>query len=320
MHERRKILELVAQGKLTPEQAELLLEALQDNAPPKTDSKIAWDKATAELKTLGSQMSSVVAQSMSELRRGLETNLNNLSFREHIAASYEHEFAPTVQSLRIESQNGRIRVQQWTQPHIRIYVQADVRADEQNRAKDILTQAVQISDTDHDANIRFLDRWEGTRIHGGRIDVYMPEQIENLELETKNGSIFIDHTRADSIELDTLNGTIHIQAAHARTLRTKTQNGEIHLYDTIADFTQQLHAESKNGAIKLRGLPTFTAVHGQAKTSIGTVHVKHAGYTAYYEQEHRKNACTFKPNDDTLFSEPVTSVYLETRNGNITVQ
>ncbi|WAH38481.1 SHOCT-like domain-containing protein [Alicyclobacillus dauci] len=319
MQERLKILELLAEGKLTAEQADLLLEALEEKSQPKGDGKAAWDRAAAELKSFGAQLSSVLTQSVSEIRRGLETNLTNLSFGDTLAVTYEHEFANDVERIRIESANGRIRVEQWSQPYIRMYVQADVRTDEQDKAKEILEQAVQTTVIGNDASVRLLNRWDGAKIYGGRIDLYVPEGLDRLALHTKNGAIFIDHVNANNILLETINGQIHVHHVNAQSLRTTTQNGGIQLHHAIQANSQEIYAESKNGAIALRGLPSDVLLRGQAKSLMGIVQVSNPAYEVHYEQD-RKNICTFESDPQTESEASPISVYLESKNGKISVQ
>lgn len=320
MQERIKILDLVAQGKLSAEQADLLLDALESQTQPKVDGKAAWDRATAEIKSFGSQMSSVLAQSMTELRRGLETNLTNLSFGDHIAISLEREFAEETRSIRLDSVNGRIRVERWSRPYVRMYVQADVRAEDQDKAREVLEQAVQVTETDDQASIRVLNRWDGARVHGGRIDLYIPESLTELSLQTRNGAIFVDHATVDLLKLETLNGQIHLEHITAHELHASTQNGSIQLNDSIQDITQEVYAESKNGSVTVRGLPTTIPVRGQAKSLAGVVQVSHPAFIAQYENNHRKNACTFELKDALEEVDKNISVYLETKNGKISVQ
>lgn len=320
MEERRKILELIAEGKLTAEQADLLLDALEQQGREKPDGKVAWDKATAEMKTFGSQMSSVIAQGMSDLRRGIETNLVNMQFGDFIATSFEQEFPEHIRSLHVESVNGKIRVERWTQPNIRMYVQADVRMDEQMQAKELLEKAVRTNVTGEQVAVELLSRVEGARVNGVRIDLYIPDSLQSLSLKTRNGAIFIDHVEAVHATMETVNGQIRADHVRAKHLRLMTQNGAINLVDVLSDDTDELYAESRNGAILLRGIPSKSAIQGQAKTVNGNVHIAHPSLTTTYETETRRNQCTFERSAvDTDITQEI-SVYLETKNGKISVQ
>ncbi|GMA59893.1 DUF4097 family beta strand repeat-containing protein [Alicyclobacillus fastidiosus] len=320
MQERLKILELVAEGKLTAEQADLLLEALTDKSKGKADGKTAWDKAANDLKGIGSQLSSVIAQSMTELRRGLETNLSNLSFGDHIAASVEREFSADMKALRVETTNGRIRVERCSGPHIRMYVQADVRVDEQDKAKELLEQAIQVTETGQEVDLRFLQRVDGARVAGGRIDLYVPDHLQNLVVHTRNGDIFVHRATVQTLELDSTNGQIHVHHARAEVVRATSQNGLIQLHDALQTSTSELYAESKNGTIQLRGLPSDRALRGKALSSVGTVQVSHPELDVVYDSEHRPNSCTFRLKEEPEETSSFISVYLETKSGKISVQ
>lgn len=320
MEERRKILELIAEGKLTAEQADLLLEALENKGNEKVDGKAAWDRATAEMKTFGSQMSSAIAQGMSELRRGIEMNLSNMQFGDFIATSFEHEFPEHVRSLRVESVNGRIRVERWSQPNIRIYVQADVRMDEQVQAKDLLDRAVQTTVLGDEATVELLTRVEGARVNGARIDVYIPNSLDTITLKTRNGAIFIDHVEAIHTTLETMNGQIRAEHVKAKHVRMTTLNGGVNLVDVLTDETKELYVASRNGAISLRGIPTSAAIQGQAKTVNGMVQITNPSLSTTYESETRRNQCLFERSSEDEDSSQEMTVYLETKNGKISVQ
>lgn len=329
MDERQKILELVADGKLSPEQANLLLDALTQKSQTKVDGKVAWDKATAELKSIGSQMSNAFMQSLTELRRGVETNLSNISFGEHISTSLEEEFSEHIQSLFVESQNARIRVQRWSKPYARLYVQAEVRAEDQDAAHNALENAVSYTTADESASIRFVNRLEGTRIVGGRVDIYVPETFGQLAIETKNGGIFLHHVHVGALRVETVNGKIHIENVQSKTINLSTQNGGIHILSTIDAQTRDVIAQTRNGAIVVRGIDTATPLRGEAKSAAGQVQVSDVRYVVEYETDAgRKMACTFHPNDAPepnveavadAAAEPV-SVYLESKNGSIYIQ
>ncbi|GEO26883.1 hypothetical protein AAC03nite_26680 [Alicyclobacillus acidoterrestris] len=320
MQERLKILELVAEGKLTVEQADLLLDALQEKSKDKSESKASWDKATNDLKSIGSQLSSVIAQSMTELRRGLETNLANLSFGDHIATAVEREFATDIQALRVNASNGRVRVERWSAPYIRLYIQADVRADEQDKAKELLEQAMVISETEHQVDLRLLHRVDGARVGGIRIDVYVPETLDNITVETRNGDIFINRACATTINVESTNGQIHIHHGEADILRSTTQNGSIVLHDSLSVRTKEVYAESRNGSIQVRGIPGDTPVRGKAITAAGTIQISHPDLDVSDSSEHRRNSCSFRTKEMTDDVTPSVSVYLETKNGRINVQ
>lgn len=320
MEERKKILALVAEGKLTAEQADLLFDALADKSKSKTDGKMAWDKATAELKSIGSQMSNVLMQSFSELRRGLETNLPNLSFGDHVSTSSEHEFTGDIRTLLLESGNARIRVERWSQPTVRLYVQADVRAEEQEAARAILGSAVQTSEANDEVSIRFVNRSEGSRVFNGRIDLYVPDHVESVSIETRNGGIFVHHAALKSLRVETVNGKIHVEDASAHSINLTTQNGGIHLIHSISSVAKDIFAQTRNGAITVRGIDPEMPVYGQAKSTAGTVTIANPKYTAVYEDTSRKNACTFGTSESVAPGDDGVSVYLESRNGSINIQ
>ncbi|WP_067624321.1 SHOCT-like domain-containing protein [Alicyclobacillus acidiphilus] len=319
MEERMKILQLVAEGKLTPEQADMLLDALDNKQSPKNDSKMAWDRATDELKSLGTQMSSALMQGLSELRRGLEVNLSNLTFGETVNASVEHEFPAGIDTLHVTTTNARVRLEHWTQPFVRVYVHADVRVEEPHRAKEELQAAVVTSAVDGQAILELRTNTERAKIGSSRIDVYLPDSMRTVTVKSRNGATFADHIEVQELSLDTVNGQLRLDHTKCVTMRLTTQNGSIHLFNALCDEARDLFATSRNGAIHVNGLPSSIPIQGTAKTINGNVQVVHPSLTVLYDRDDRKNHCTFERGQ---MGDEVNglSVYLETKVGKITVQ
>lgn len=319
MEERMKILQLVAEGRLTAEQADMLLDALENKESDKNDARVAWDKATDELKSLGSQMSSALMQGLTELRRGLEVNLNHFTFGDAVNASVEHEFPESIQSLHVTTTNARVRLERWTQPFVRVYVHSDVRVDEPHRAKEELQAALVARVLDDQATLELRTNTEGAKLGSARIDVYLPDTLANLTVKTRNGATFADHVNAREMILDTVNGQLRLDHTRCEVMRLTTQNGSVHLFNALGEQARELFATSRNGSIHINGLPDTGAVLGHAKTTTGAVHVTTPSLTTVYNPEDRHRECKFErlPSSE---DEPTLNVYLETRIGKITVQ
>ncbi len=116
MNEQRTILDLLEQGKISAEQAEMLIAAL--NQPKNehqrhrkhipTFDKPKWDKTTKDLKTLGTQMSSMVTQALGEAKKEIESQLGDWLSHNTILQSRDIELQSDITQLSVEIMNGKI--------------------------------------------------------------------------------------------------------------------------------------------------------------------------------------------------------------------
>ena len=340
MKERQKILELLQEGRLTVDQAEQLLAAMDR---VKTDSANADAANTAkseknpleDLKNIGAQVSSSIAQSLTDLRRNLEHQWDNWTpFGGNSAlASTEISLPASVETLSIETTNGDIQVVAWDEPYARLYIRGRVRADSVLEAKRLLGEALQSTQTD--------SHYELVVLHGGKdgvnqasVDLYVPRALKQVTLHSQNGHLQLDSVNADDLQAETVNGAISLSRAKAVRIRLVTHNGHVDVHSSVSADTRTVYVSTRNGTIDVKGIDAELQFSGSAKTSLGRVEVSGEGWTVEYDDSIRKRSAHFEPtNQDSMVAEENTAeeqakkiadtnarIFLETKHGSINVR
>jgi len=178
-------------------------------------------------------------------------------------------FAPGGRVL-IESQNGRIVVEAWDKPTIRVQITRTVRAGDEARAKELM-KGLRADVEVRPNQLRIQSRYPKVRenlgiwdILGGRVaalQVHYYLQVPrntSLSLETSNGEVRIRGTSGD-VEAVTVNGDVEV-AGVGGALELQTTNGEIRLggirggavaQTTNGGITADFASVADHGAINL---------------------------------------------------------------------
>ncbi len=285
MNERQKILALVQEGKLTPEQADLLIEALESKRQEQSRTTRPWDLKMTDIKQLSSQLTSYVSQSLSDVKRTVEQELRGLSttfsFSGTLTATTELNVREGIQDLFVETKNGRIGLSYWDEPFIRVLVRAQVRANELDEATEQLKAALQTADAG--------SRWQLTVRHDAKdgvqaadIDLLLPRGLHEVSVKTQNGGIRADSINADTLRLLTSNGAIFVYRADVGQLHLGTDNGAIDVQRSLTERTNRVYLSTKNGTIDVEGMPKDVSITGSAKSALGRISVTASSLNAEF--------------------------------------
>ena len=264
MEERKRILQMVEEGKLTVDEALVLLNELDKSSKSMEDKQ---DKLIKELSTFvqfeekekegpKDQDSQYKFQSTkdkifefvdSAVKKIKDFDLD-LNFGKHIEIS--HIFQQTdavVKQIDVDVANGNIRVQPWDQKDIRVECKAKVyRVDTQEEAKTIFLKDVVFNIVDESLRFSTGQKWM-------KLDtvIYIPQvQYEKVSIRMFNGSIEGQDLSIDKFKAKTANGKIKMDGIKSGNIEAETANGAI-LLNKIE--VKELEAETINGAIKVDG-------------------------------------------------------------------
>lgn len=316
MNERQKILALVQEGKLTPEQADLLIEALESRRGEQGKSTRPWDFKMNDIKQLSSQLTSYVSQSLSDVKRTVEQELRGLSgtfnFSGTLTATSELNVREGITDLFIETKNGRIGLSYWDEPFIRILVRGQVRASDLDEASEQLRAALQTSEE--------RNRWQLAVRHDGKdgvqaadIDLLLPAGLNEVSVKTQNGAIRADSIPAEILRVTTANGAIFVYRADAGQLHLGTDNGAIDLQRSVTNRTKRVYLSTKNGTIDVEGIETTKSISGSAKSTNGRISVTASNLTAEFVDGPRNTHAKLSGAGD----EGELLIQCETKNGAI---
>lgn len=180
-------------------------------------------------------------------------------------------FAPGGEVV-IESQNGRIVVDAWDRPEIRVQITRTVRAGDDARAKELmkgLRADVEVRPNQLSIKSRYpkiredVGIWDliGGRVAALQVHYYLQvPRNTSFSLENSNGEVRVRGTRGD-LEAATVNGDVEIIGV-VGSLELQTTNGEIRLTGIQGSAV----AETTNGGITAG----FASVSERGTVDLGT--------------------------------------------------
>lgn len=334
MDERMKILQMLSDGKISPEQAESLLAALEGRSDKQQRTRFRGIDRTAfnDLRNLGAQISAAVTQSLSEAKRAIEGQFDALSFSSpSVSVTHDIKLPLNIQRVTAQTTNGSIQVTAWDEPYVQIHVRAKAKTNNLSEAKRALISALQTEE--HDENYQLTiahgDRHgdNGVQIVGAQLDIMVPRMLRELYLRSHNGRIYADSIHLEDIRLETTNGSVSLYRSTGQRVALLSENGGIEMAQSMDASTRQFEATTKNGGISIESLPEGLNIVGRAQTMFGRVDITDPRFLVTFEDALKRSQARFQtsfPANDETTEVPEAStevrVRLETRNGSIRIK
>ncbi|GGJ06663.1 hypothetical protein GCM10010885_14750 [Alicyclobacillus cellulosilyticus] len=342
MEERKKVLEMLAAGKLTAEQADRLLAALSGRKahphPPHGPGqgrpfRWRWDgkfrelqdladlsEWKDELKHLGSAVTATVAQAMKEARRTIEQQLGEMAPRaDQLRVRKDWELGAGVRRLTVETHHGRIHLLPAPDHTLRASVRAEVRGSSLPEARQVLAGQLHLEEADGVCRILLV---RDDRVLAADVDLWLPSgSALTLTAKAHTGGIQAEDVHAQEMELVTQHGNVVLYRTTAEHLRVAARNGAIHLTECLGPDSRSVHLETRMGGITVLGLPAEAGVTGSAKTGLGRVEVSGEGMEVEYDDPQQPKAARFASFRSLgAAEETVVHLHCATRNGHISIR
>jgi hypothetical protein len=295
--ERRLILQMVAEGRVTPEEGVRLLEALEGGAPEaqrkeagRTPGGEAADGAGrpggkgadgagpeigekmaglgAELGDRMARMGSEIGEKMADMGSGIAEGVMKLleifpwagaEFTDHLERAGEFR-GEEPREVSVELANGRLIVEGWDGPGWRLQVDTRARGRQAHKATDLVTV---------EADEKSL-RVRSARFFGGNYStsgvLQLPPGEYNLRGVTSNGRIGARGLRCRVLDLETSNGRIEVEDIEGDRVELDTSNGTI----AARLSARRLEAATSNGSIRVEARAVREDTY-QLKTSNGSI-------------------------------------------------
>lgn len=292
MHmERKRILELVKNGKLSTEEALTLLEALENEEKnePIHDMKHEIDSAAkghenhkkhqdkAEEEEEGFQFNATKDKILDFVNSAVK-KIKEFDFPFNQSVEFPHVFQqPEAEftHIDIDVANGHVEIKPWDQPDTRVECFAKVyRKDQRDDARSFFIENSYFSVENKRLRFSTQSKWM-------KVDtvVYVPRSTyEKAIIRTFNGKISAEKMDVQDFKTKTANGKISLQEMITDKLEAETANGKITIQNSKA---KRLAAETMNGKIDVVGsyhmvdLQSFNGnVHCTLENQADTVHVK----------------------------------------------
>lgn len=265
MDEKKMILKMVEDGKITAEEGVKLLEALGEEKPqpqqeePKTtkgelSTRVDWDsdefqkQKTSYRQSSGTSLFTSFIESAIQKIKDFDLDFN---FGTYVEVSHIfHHKNLQAHSLDFSVENGSITIVPWEENDVRIECQAKVyKALDTEEARTILLREA-VFDPEG-STLRFYTKVKNIKLQA---TCYVPKkQYETFKLYSFNGHVKVTDTKAISVETKVVNGSIKLSNTKCERLFAETVSGPIDIKFVSADKAE---VKTVNGAIDIDGTVT----------------------------------------------------------------
>ena len=258
--EKKRILKLVEEGKITASEALSLLELLEEETKQNSEKEkeIVNDLSTVvildeeEKKEQETKKKVASAKDMifdlvdNVVAKVKELDLNFTKSAD-VTHNFQHVYEP-VKEIEIEVANGNVEIVSWEQNDIKVECEAKVyRTDDTTAARQTLLDEVTFSIKDEKLFFVVGQKW--MRVNS---KLYLPKMhFDKMKVRLFNGDIQGDALNIDQLKVKTANGKIILNDLTSLKADLETANGNIELknFNTI-----KLECDTINGAIKSNGV------------------------------------------------------------------
>ncbi|MFA1714188.1 DUF4097 domain-containing protein [Peribacillus frigoritolerans] len=260
--ERKKILEMIQDGKLSAEEAMGLLEEL-DKASQESEAKeqklqnelstVVVDKKNEGSnqdtfkKNIQSSKEKIMDFVESAFKKIKETDLDfNFGKSVEVSHIFQHD-QDFLNVVDVDIANGKMKIAAWDHNDVRVECQAKVyRVEDIEEARKNFLEEVDF--TIENGKLKFKVREKSIKVD---TIMYIPRrEYEDIHVRMFNGAITAESLRSENFKAKTANGAIHIMQGTGDSCELETGNGMITITDT--NFND-LEAETLNGAINADG-------------------------------------------------------------------
>ncbi|MBL5767068.1 DUF4097 family beta strand repeat-containing protein [Heyndrickxia sporothermodurans] len=256
--ERKKIIGMVKEGKLSTEEALILLDALENKSEKVPETNQAHQEKYQEKQQYSNEQtednySSQFNDAKDKIMDFVNTAFKkikdiDLNFNQSVDIPHVYQQANvTLTNIDIDVANGHVEIKAWDQPEVRVECQARVyRKDKRDEAR-----AFFIDNSSfylENGLLRF-----STQSKWMKVDtiVYIPKNdYEKVSIRTFNGSVTGEGLSGVDLKAKTANGKIVLKNMKSDKLDAETVNGKIFVTDSIAG---RFSAETMHGSIDVEG-------------------------------------------------------------------
>jgi DUF4097 and DUF4098 domain-containing protein YvlB len=356
--QRKRILKMLEEGLITADEAEELLQVLEDKKAKESSShftytngedfskKESFQKDYTERKSTKHKIFDFLDETLQKIKKiDLDWSFGSSVEVSQIYQYEESEFS----SFHIAIKNGKVHLQTWDEPSVRIECRAKVYTkNEEIDAKQLFAEKLIMNITNQQFYVEL-----GTKKIKAEMIIYIPNhlykkgeirlfngpiQLENLQCEklkanTSNGKIVFKNVSGEEWDINGVNNQILLDNVVCDECEVETMNGAITLDGRFGKIESQLvsgsidchwhgdgefgYFKNTTGSIQIY-VPAECAVEGELKTSVGNVECELPNFqTSKKEHDLLKKSLHFrteKNTSKTLFIEA------ESKTGSIKVK
>lgn len=252
--QRKRILDLVEQGKLSASEALTLIEKLEEEYSHKENEMLtslssdsfSKDPFVEKEKAAGSSLSSKLVTFIDTAVKKVKELDLDLNFGGALNVQHIYQFKDAdIRDFDIQLIHGSVNLQSWTQSDVRVECDAKVyRAENQELARETFMQNVDCS------------------VDGSKFRFYTEKKTVKI-----NMTLFVPEEQYELVKIKLFSGPIRGEDLNVRDFNAKTANGVI----SVLNFKgEKIEAETANGQIRLTNIE---AAHTEAETINGLIHL-----------------------------------------------
>lgn len=254
--ERKRILKLVEEGKLSVEEALFLIEQLDQNKSTALSTNVSFDEAKKEefkkedyntyhFHTVKDKVLEFVDSAFKKIKDfDLDLNFGHSVEVSHIFLQED----PSLNQVDIDLANGSVKVVPWDQKDVRVECSAKVyRVESQDEARKKFLEDTVFTIENQKLRFSVQQKWM-------KVDavIHVPQaEYDSFRIRLFNGSIDAENVTAKDCRAKTANGKVILKNFACGKLETETVSGPI---DIQQSTIKELEVETINGAIKADGV------------------------------------------------------------------
>ncbi|HEY2419836.1 MAG TPA: DUF4097 domain-containing protein [Neobacillus sp.] len=255
--ERKRILKMVKEGKLTVDEALVLLDEPQKGGEKQAEivgelstmtkfeeAKKEEDPFQAKFQSTKEKVFEFVDSALKKIK-DLDLDFN---FGQSVDITHIFQHSDVyIKDMDIDVANGSIKLESWDQNDVRIECKAKVyRVENQDQARENFLKDVIFAIEGEKLRFNTQQKWMKVEAV-----IYVPKsQYERVRVRMFNGAISGAELTVSDIRVKTANGKIILDRLNGKRAEVETANGQIKLTGSLFD---DLEAETINGAINIDG-------------------------------------------------------------------
>ncbi|RBW71185.1 DUF4097 family beta strand repeat-containing protein [Bacillus taeanensis] len=290
--EKKMILKMVEDGKISVEEAERLLkavgekEALKDEEPVSSLSTYIDMESKKEKTESYKQSSSVskVTQFLGSLVQKIKDVDLDFNFGPSEAVNHIfHQEVKDLQDLHVSLKNGDVHFVPWEQAHVQIDCKAKVYKvtnSKEARQKFLREAVVSVKNNSlsficHEAEIK------------AAATIFIPMKVyETIAVKMFNGHVSGKNMNVEKLKIKTVNGNLAFTNIKSHEGNFETANGALEVEDSVF---HKVELETVNGAIKAAGC--FKEIEAESLNGAIIIEMKHDGIVNVKSMTGSVNVC-----------------------------
>ncbi|MGB9780018.1 DUF4097 family beta strand repeat-containing protein [Caldanaerobacter sp.] len=320
--EKMAVLRMLEEGKITAEEAAILLDALEgrNKVNFQKESKFSLlDKFKESVTVLPNLPEEIIEEKLDKVEQKIE-GMKKIDFGNSIADGIldfifkgkeeklekEFEFKDIEEnvSLRIMVANGDVVLKSWDNDYIRVKAEYTVRSG--GRGLDVKYEG------------NCLNIVSDRTLKKAEIEVCLPDvRCEEVKLESVNGDISAENLNMKKVNIKNVNSDVNLKHVYLEEANISTVNGDISIYNIKMNLPKAfVKIDTINGDVKVRLEDENLGVNYKLKTITGDCSVNLPGVSQTIKNKHYLKGSTknFKE------AEKKVEIQINSINGDITLE